>query len=221
LMRLWWLIHKDLVSEWRARRVWPAMLLLGVVVAVVVTAQVQQAEQQAGLMAGLYWIAVYFAGVLALDRSLASEREEGCWDGLMSYPLGPAWVYVAKLAANTLALLILQGLLLPAFAALSGVPLLARPGAMLLVAALGALGISAVGTLLSAVTAGLRQTAGLLGLLTLPLIVPVLLAATEATRLLAQPGTGESAATAMQFLVAYAVVAVTAGVLLFEFAIEE
>ena len=31
--RLWWILQKDLVSECRARRVWPAMLLLGIVVA--------------------------------------------------------------------------------------------------------------------------------------------------------------------------------------------
>lgn len=221
MSRLWWLIHKDLVSEWRARRVWPAMLLLGVVVALVVTAQVERALDQPGLIAGLYWVAVFFAGVLALDRSLAAEREDNCWEGLFTYPISPSQVYVAKLAANTLALGMLQCILLPVFIALSGVPLLAQPWAMLLVGVLGSLGIAAVGTLLSAVTAGMRQTAGLLGLLTLPMVIPVILAATEATRHVAENDLGPSWLRAVQLLGAFAVVFITAGVLLFEFAVEE
>ena len=38
--QIWWMIHKDLVLEWRSRRAWPAMILLGIVVAVVFSLQI-------------------------------------------------------------------------------------------------------------------------------------------------------------------------------------
>jgi heme exporter protein B len=188
----------------------------------VATAQLgSDAVGHPGLVAGLYWLAVFFAGLLAVDRSMATEREENSWEALFSYPLSPATVYWAKVAANTLALAALQVILLPLFVALSGVPMLAHPAAMILVAFLGALGIAALGTLLSAVSAGLRQTAGLLGLLLLPLLVPVILSAVEATRLLAVGELGPDWWRSVQFLGAFAVIFLTAGTVLFEFAIED
>ena len=35
-IQLWWIIQKDLICEYRARRAWPRMLLLGLVVVVAV-----------------------------------------------------------------------------------------------------------------------------------------------------------------------------------------
>ena len=52
MARLWWMIHKDLLSECRARRVWPAMLLFGAVVALVFSMQMDLAPEQKQRMAG-------------------------------------------------------------------------------------------------------------------------------------------------------------------------
>jgi heme exporter protein B len=80
--KLWWIIHKDLVSECRARRVWPAMLMFGMVVALVFSFQMDLLpDQKRRIVGGLLWLAIFFAGMLAVDRSFASEREEGCWEG--------------------------------------------------------------------------------------------------------------------------------------------
>jgi heme exporter protein B len=58
-----------------------------------------------------------------------------------------------------------------------------RLGALLLIIALGAAGLSAPGTLYAAMTAQLRAKQTLLPLLLFPLIVPVLLASVKATSL--------------------------------------
>jgi heme exporter protein B len=220
--KLCWMIHKDLVSEWRARRAWPAMLLLGIVVALMFAVQMDLApEQKTQTVGSLLWLAVFFAGMLALDRSFAAEREDGCWEGLLLYPVSPTAVYFAKLAVNVIALGAVQCVLIPLFVVLSDVPLLARPWAMLLVAVLGNLGIAAVGTLLSALASGIRHGANLSVLLVLPLVIPVVLGAAEATRL----GIEESLDAAWwrwcQLLAAFAVVFIAAGAVLFEFVTED
>jgi len=220
--KLWWMIHKDLISECRARLVWPAMLLLGVVVAVVFSVQMDLLPQQRPRMiGGLLWLAIFFAGMLAIDRSFAAEREQGCWEALRLYPVPPTAVYLAKLAVNVIAVAALQCILIPLFVVLSDVPLLAYPWAMLLVAFLGNLGIAAVGTLLSALTGGIRPNGNLLVLLVLPMVIPVVLAAAEATRLIALGDFGPAWWRWIQLLGAFAVVFVTAGTILFDFAIEE
>ncbi|MHB1037925.1 MAG: heme exporter protein CcmB [Pirellulales bacterium] len=220
--KIWWMISKDLVSEWRARRAWPAMLLLGMVVAMVFSLEMDlPADQKPRIVGGLLWLAIFFAGMLALDRSFAAEREDGCWEGLLLYPVPPATVYLAKLVVNVIALAAVQCVLVPLFVVLSDVPLLARPWPLVAVAILGNVGIAAVGTLVSALAAGIRQNANLAVLLVLPLVIPVVLAAAEATRLIAQDDLGAAWWQWIQLLAAFAVIFTTAGTVLFEFVAEE
>ncbi len=220
--QLWWLIHKDLVVEYRTRQAWPAMLLLGVIVAVVFGLQMQLLpEQRPALAGGLLWLAILFAGLVAIERTCAVEQLEGCWDALMLYPITPALVYVAKLTVNVVALLALQCVLVPLFVALADVPLLRHAWAMLLVAVLGSIGMAAVGTLVSALVHGFGQRGAVLSLLVLPLVLPLVLAAAEATRLIAEDALGSVWWRWIQFLAAFAVVFVTVGVVLFGFLSEE
>ena len=151
---LWWLIHKDLIAEWRARRVWPVMLVLGAVVSVLISLQLDWLPHHKPRVAcSLFWLAVFFAGMLAVDRSFAAEREENCWEALTLYPLSPTTIYFAKLIVNSLALSAVQIVLIPLFGALCDMPWLASPAALLLIVACGNVGIAAVGTLVSAVAA--------------------------------------------------------------------
>ncbi len=220
--KLWWIIHKDLASECRAHRVWPAMLLLGIVVALVFSVQMDLLPDQKQRMVGsLLWLAIFFAGMMAMDRCLASEHEEGCWEGLLTYPVSPSTIYLAKLAVNFVALAAIQCVLIPLFAVLSDVPLLAHPWAMLLIALLGNLGMAAVGTLLSALANAIRRGGGLAVLLVLPAVIPVVLAAAEATRLMVEGDFGPAWWRWIQLLGAFAVVFVTAGTVLFDFVVEE
>jgi heme exporter protein B len=220
--KLWWLIHKDLISERRARRVWPAMLLLGIVVALVFSLQMDlPPSEKRQAVGGLLWLAVFFAGAAAMDRSFALERDDGCWDALRLCPVGPTTIFLAKLSANVIALAALEAILIPLFAVLSDVELARHPWTVLLVAILGNVGIAAVGTLVSAMSAGIRHGAGLLVLLVLPLATPVVLAAAESTRLACEGPLGPEFWRWVQFLAGFAAIFVAAGVMLFDYVVEE
>ena len=91
-------------------------------------------------------------------------------------------------------------LLIPLWTALLGVPLLSSPAAIVLVAFLGILGIAAVGTLLSALLGGMGPRSGGLALLVFPLVVPVMLAAAESTRLILEGDLGREWWRWVQFL---------------------
>ncbi|MFW6125140.1 MAG: heme exporter protein CcmB [Pirellulales bacterium] len=220
--QLWWIVHKDLMCEWRGRQAWPAMLMLGTVVVFVFSLQIESLPQQKPALAGgLLWLAVFFAGVFALDRSFAAEREAGCWDGLKLYPVSPGVIYAGKLIVNIVGLFALEGVLVPLFAAVADIPLLQRPAALVLIAACGNAAIAAVGTLLAALAAGIRRSGSLTALLVLPMTVPVVLAAAEATRLMMAGELGPAWWRWIQFLAAFAVVFITAGILLFQLVVEE
>jgi heme exporter protein B len=220
--KLWWLIHKDLVVEYRTRQAWPAMLLLGIIVAVVFNLQMEVLPLQRPAAAGaMLWLAILFAGLVAIERTCAGEQQDGCWDGLTLYPLPTSMIYLSKLAVNFIALVALECVLVPLFVVLSDVPLLRHAWAMILVAVLGSVGMAAVGTLVGAVTHGLRQRGAILSLLVLPLLLPVVLAAAEATRLTAEGDLGDEWWRWVQFLGAFAIVFTTLGIVLFGFLVEE
>ena len=221
-MSIWWMIQKDLVSEWRSRRAWPAMLLLGIVVAVVFSVQMDlPPEYKRQMAASLLWVAIFLAAALTLDRSFALEREDGRWQALLLYPVSPSSLYLAKLVVNVVWLAALEGVLIPLFAVLTDVPLLSHPWAMTLVALLGNLGIASAGTLLSALAARVQGGANLTVLLALPAAIPVVLAAAEATRLLAEGRLDAAWWDWNGLLAAFAAIFTVAGMVLMDFVVEE
>lgn len=219
---LYWLIRKDLQREMRALHAWSSMLLLGLVLAFLVGSQlVLPPEQKAHVIGGLLWLAIFFAGSLACEHSLASERDAGCWQAFALYPVAPSLLFLSKVITTNIALALLELVLVPAFVVLSDVPLAPRPVPLLVVALLGNLGVAAIGTIVSGLTAGLKQRSGLAVLLLLPLVIPVILSAAEATRLLLSGPLDSQWWTWIRLLSVFAAVFTVVGALAFEYVLEE
>jgi heme exporter protein B len=222
LRAFWFLLVKDLVGEFRSRRAWPTMLLLGLLLVLLVEMQIDlPGELKHSVICGLMWLNIFFAGTLALERTLASEREDGCWRTLLLYPIPPTVIYLAKMAVNFAALLLLEAVLIPAFVVFSNVPLLEHPLVTGLVILLGNLGFVSVGVLASVLTTHSSQKNGLLALVLLPFLTPVLLGAAEATRLGMTGNLNEQWCNWMQLLAAFSILFTTVGVVVFSFAIED
>jgi len=218
----WWLVLRELLVELRVRRAWAAMLVLGLVLVLLVEMQLDlPAAQKQRVVSILLWLDVFFAGILALDRSFTSECEEGCWRALLLYPVAPTIVFSAKVAVMVLALSLLECALLPALAVFSNMPLLERPLSVALLAALANVGFASIAVVAGAVSASLPHKGSLLALLILPLTAPVLLGASEATRLLMLGEWNNIGWRWLQFLAAIAVLFTTLGTLVFAFVVEE
>jgi heme exporter protein B len=128
---------------------------------------------------GLFWLAVLFSTVLATQRSFAIESGEGTRDGLRVSGIDPAGVFLGKAAAVAAELAVLQGVLWAAMTLLFGVHV--HTAWLAIVASfLATIGLATAGTLYGALSAGLRVRETLLPLLVLPVLAPVLLAASRA-----------------------------------------
>jgi heme exporter protein CcmB len=198
------------------------MVLLGLVLVFLLATQIDfPLDQKVRVGSGLLWLAIFFAGTLACDRSFTGECDAGCWQALALYPIAPSVLFLAKMAVNVVALVILELVLTPAFIVLADVPFGIRPGPLMLVAALANVGFAAVGTLIGALTAGLRHRGGLLALLMLPLTAPIVFGAAESTRGLL---TGEIDLLWWRWihmLAVFGFVFTVVGAMLFEFVVED
>jgi|SRR6267154_1122062 len=133
---------------------------------------------------GLLWLAFLFSASLMLQACFLRERTNDTLSALRLAVNDPFAIFLAKLCANTIFLLVAELVLLFVFAVFYNVSVFPVFPQLVLVFFLGSLGISTTGTALSAVSSQARMREVLLPLLLMPLLVPVLIPSTEATKAL-------------------------------------
>lgn len=128
---------------------------------------------------GLYWIAVLFSALLALQRSFAIEAADGNRDALRLSGLDPAGIFLGKVLAVSVQLIVLEVLLGIGVAVLYTTHIEGW-GLLVVSSVIATASIAAAGTLFGVLAAGLRVRETLLPLLLLPVLAPVLIGATRA-----------------------------------------
>lgn len=123
---------------------------------------------------GVLWASALLAALIPVERLVAPDRANGVVDQLLVRGLSPITIAAAKLAAHWLAFappILLAAL--PASALLDLPPTaLARVELSL---AIGTPGLAALALATGALTASLRGTSAIAGLLVLPLAIPLLI----------------------------------------------
>jgi heme exporter protein B len=176
-------LWKDLLVEWRSRDRVAAMAVFALLVVVIFqfAAPPGASPEERAHLPGLLWVAWVFSAILGLNRAFALELENDAWAGLALAPADRAWIYLGKALAGLALLLAVQLLSAAAFVLAFDVRLGSAAPSLAVVAALGAFGLTAIGTLLAAVAARTRYREVMLPLLLLPLLVPVILGAVRAS----------------------------------------
>jgi heme exporter protein B len=220
LRKVWAIVAKDVAAELHTREMVSAMLVFAVLSLLVFSFALDLRGATARAAApGVLWATVAFAGTLGLSRSLAREQQTGCIDGLLLTPVDRSAIFFGKALGNLIFVGIVEAVLLPLSAALFDVPLL-RPG-VLLVLVLGTVGYAAVGTLLAAIAVNTRAREVMLPILLLPLALPVLIAAVQATGFIIEGGALAEASGWVRLLVAYDLIIVAVATLTFSYVVEE
>jgi heme exporter protein B len=220
--RTWAMTWKDVTVELRARERVNAMLFFAALVLFIFNfAMGPDRERLRDAAPGLLWLAFLFTGMLGLGRSFQAERENECFEELLLTPGDRESLYLGKLAGNLLFMTAAEALIIPLFGVLYNLDIWAQLPALLLVAVLGSVGFSAIGTLLAAMTAHMRAREVMLPVLLFPLTVPVILGAVRSTEaVLLGQGLG-SVTHWLKLLVGFDVVFLVVCPLAFEFVLEE
>jgi heme exporter protein B len=170
---------KDLEIEWRSRVATSRLVpFAGILLLLFAVALDPDRGLLPRLAPGLFWVATMLAALLAIGRSFAVERDNRAGVGLLLSGVDPAAMYVGKALAVLVELLALEAVLGLGMVVLYDV----TPRSLGLIAVgavLASAGVAAAGTLYGAVVVADRGRDSLLALLLLPVLVPVLLAATR------------------------------------------
>lgn len=213
--------RKDLTTEFRSKAGFNSVASLGVTILILLgLALGPDAEVLRQAAVGAVWLAMLFSGVLAFNRSFQVELDSGALESLLQYP-GPRWtIFAGKLLANLTFVSLMVGIVVTVGVVLFGVQLPDDWPALLGVLALGVIGLVVLGTFYASMSSRSRAREVLLPLLLFPMLVPVLLAATTATKALLGADLMHEAGAWVRLLAAYDVIFLIATFLAFEHVID-
>ena len=176
------LLAKDLKTEWRTREIFTSMFVFAVLVVVVfnfaIGADTELIHQVAS---GVLWIALSFASVLGLQRTGQMESAEDSLQGVLLALHDRSALFVAKMLAQMLYLLVVVVCTLPLCGIWFRIDFMPCIGELCIAFTLGMLGLSIVGTLFGMIALHTRACEVMLPMLFLPVSIPLTIAAVQAT----------------------------------------
>ena len=187
------LFRKDLQVEVRTLQSLTAMALFSVMAFVLFHFGLQRDAIEGSLAAGVLWVTLLLATVLAVTRLFVAEREQGGFETLLLAPIDRTGIWLGKAASLFAFLVAVELVAVPAFdiLLLRGTVLDAMPE-LLAVLILADIGLAAVGALVSALGIETDARELVVPLLLMPLLVPVVIAAAKASApLLSDPSHAE------------------------------
>ena len=185
---VWLVLRKDLTVEVRSREIAYTTLFFAVsCILVFAFALVREGRPIEDGAAGILWIAISFAGTLALGRTFERERQSETLRALLMAPADRPAIYVGKLLGIVALLTAAEIVLIPLVSLLFQAPFLDHPFWLAAIVVPGTLGFAAVGTLFAAMLVRARSRDVLLPVLLYPITVPVMIAGVRGTAALLQP----------------------------------
>ncbi len=180
-------LRKDFAIEVKSREILYTTLLFALSCVLIFSiAFVKEGEPLEDAAAGILWIAIEFAGTLALGRTFERERYAETLRALLLAPASRAAIYIGKMLGILVLLAVVELLLVPLVAILFHAPFFGQPLLLAALLAAGTTGFAAVGALFAAMLVRARSRDVMLPILLYPMTVPVMIAGVRGTSALLQ-----------------------------------
>ncbi len=214
------LTRKDVLSEMRTKEIIFSALLFALLVIITFNFAFGGSQETISLVApGILWVTFTFAGILSLNRSFVSEKEENCLEGLMAAPMSHEVIYIGKMLGSLLFMLVIEIIALPVLAFLFNLPVFSAQ--IITVTLLATIGFVAVGTLFSALAVNTKAREMVLPILFLPVVVPIIISAVKATGLALSGESWSALASWLKIIGAFDAIFLVVSYWVFTYIIEE
>ena len=216
------LLRKDLMIEFRSREILISMITFGAAITLLYAFAFRPSPESMQTFApGLIWMIFLFVSVLALHRSYSLEKEFDAFSMILSAPVDRSVLFISKYLSGFIFLIVAQMVLLPLFFLFLQLSMPVNLAQMLGVFILVDLGISAVGSLLSATVMRVRVNEMLLPLLLFPMVTPLLISAVKSTASIMDNQPFNQWKLWFQLIVSFVIVYSVMGYLIFDYVSEE
>ncbi len=221
LQAVYAVVRKDLTAEFRSRELLSAMLVFSLLVIIIFNFALElDIKTRETVTSGVLWATFAFAGTLGLNRSMSTEKDRGCMDGLLLAPVDRSAIYFGKALSNLAFMLIVEVIVLPMYAVLYNETRIFH-FSFLGVVLLGSIGYAAVGTLLATMSVQTRTRDIMLPILLFPVTIPMLLAAVKASGGILNGAEWSEILVPLNLLIVYDVVFAALAFMFFDSVVEE
>ncbi|MBI3579884.1 MAG: heme exporter protein CcmB [Ignavibacteriales bacterium] len=211
------LVLKDVQSELRTRYALNALLMFVVTAVATILFALRSDQPESTVLAGMYWVVVFFTAMSSLSRIFVSEEERGTTMTLQLVA-SPSVVYFGKLIFNTvltLALIIAVTILYTIV--FSSTFVIKTPSIFFVTVGLGSLGFASAATIIAAIVAKANTRGTLYPVLSFPILIVLLMTVMNATTRALDGEPFSEALGDFQVLVGYFLVMIGGSYLLFDF----
>src|SRR5438093_2742020 len=216
------LLAKDLKTEWRTREIFTSMFVFAVLVVVVFNFAIgADTELIRQVASGVVWIALSFATVLGVQRTGQMESEEDSLQGVLVALHDCSALFIGKMLAQMLYLLVIVTCTLPLCGVWFRIDFIACIGELCVAFTLGMLGLSIVGTLFGMIALHTRACEVMLPMLFLPVSIPLIITAVQATAQLIDGKRLRDIADYLVLIGIFDVVFLVLSIIVFDYIVEE
>lgn len=216
------IIYKDVLIELRNKDIIISMLVFSLIVVVVFNFIFDPGSEMIKTTApGILWVTILFAGNLGLARSFAREHDNAMMHSLLLCPVDRSAIFIAKMLGNILFIVIVEAVSLPIMVILFDISVRDILWPLILILVLGTIGLAAVGTLFSTISANTKSREVMLPVLMFPVSIPLILAAAKSTTLLMSGSTLAQVWSWIKILIAFDVIYTVLCFLLYDYVVEE
>lgn len=214
LPKIYWILCKEMKSEYRSREAVSALLLFSLTTLSVVSMTIGNEQISPAFLAVLFWIILFFSAMAGLSRVFLQEQSSGTIYTLRLY--GEAQpVLFGKFLYNFLLLNLLSLFLLPLFLVFLNVEIY-HLGLLFLIILAGNTGIAMITTLLASLLIQAQGQGALFTIVSFPILLPILLFCIKLTTVVFLPGTVDSLQP-LAFLGVYDLVMIGISSILFDY----
>lgn len=210
------IFSKDFRSELRTRYALNALLMFVITTLSIILFAIANETPSTEIAAGMLWIVIFFSAMSGMSRSFVSEEERGT---VMTLHLiaHTTVIYFGKLLFNLILLFLINLITVILFVLLIPKFSLQNLNIFLLTLFLGTLGLASASTIIAAIIAKSNTKGTLYPVLSFPILLPLLLAVINSTKLALEGAAFEDASGDFKLLLSYFVVVTTVSYLLFDY----
>tara|TARA_Y100001968_G_C19286250_1_gene681838 strand:+ start:402 stop:1052 length:651 start_codon:yes stop_codon:yes gene_type:complete len=172
------LLFKELKLEFRSKETIISMLLLGIVVAFLFSVSIENLKLESIVV--FFWIIIFIISSLGLYRSYQNEKNLDSFNMMVSSPVDPSLIFIAKVISFFVQIIIVQLFLFPIIILFFRINFEVSYGIIFLTLAVN-LYLSALGNIIGGMTLRSNRNEMIIPILLFPFSAPILLAIIRAT----------------------------------------
>ena len=176
-------VKKDLLYEVRSKEIVLSILVFSLLSIVTFNFAFDPTPRIIALVVpGILWVSLSFGAILGFNRAFSLENETDGFAGTLMTPITKDALFLAKSLSNFIFLVAAEIFLIPVIIAFFDVKIDLMT--LLCISFLSLLGLSFVGCVFGSLSVNTRASEVMLPVLFIPVIIPLLLGATQSTQIM-------------------------------------